>query len=401
MKYIIFKPLLSKKQPPHPTFIYVLLTIFTIAPMQLFSLQLPRDSYGVVKDPVIEMHNSVHVLSHQPASPDTAKCMRAHQALYNEIAKRISQFNGTLKISLPKVFYGIDEETKQPRDTFFTSAHHVIPLEELPAEIVDTIPNPNYAQEPTIVLRYPWNNFSVGTRFKHTPAADTNESYGIVRADFQKNKILVEHIPHKYALEETQQDPHLQRRLFVKVVNDFINDVQANNPDGVIPLIWGGSSFIKAYKQSAFYLQDGAWHRIGKTNPYTGYDASEFVMRMAKIAGIDFPWKTTTIMKESLQELTENDLLEEGDLIWVPGGIAIISNLEKNEVIGVRSYSSGYGCVARLTLSECFENIATYDDLRALYNANIPLRFKDKEGNVLEKSYSFKLLKLMKQDLNR
>jgi hypothetical protein len=356
---------------------------------------LPCSRYGVIKDPVIEMHNSFHAPDGQPASPDTAKVHRAHQGLLHEIVQLIKQSYGSLKIAYPNIIYGFDEETNEPRNTFWTSAAHILPLDELPQENRATIPHPQYAYEPTIVLRYPWNGFSVGTRFKNIPEQNTSETYGIVRTNFATNEIVYEQVPCEYALVEIKQDPQSTRKLFVTIINDLVDAVAATGTDNIIPHIWGGSSFIYAYKQAEFYEHNGTWHRMGNTAPYTGYDASEFVMRMAKIAGIDFPWKTTAAMRESLAELSSTDLLQDGDLLWIPGGIGIVSSIERNEITGTRSYASGYGCVVRLALSDCFENIDTYADLLNRYHNQESIRFKNKNGDVLEKEYQFKFLKLM------
>ncbi len=77
------------------------------------------------------------------------------------------------------------------------------------------------------------------------------------------------------------------------------------------------------------------------SNQNSGYDCSEFVMRMAKIAGVDFPWKTTTAIERSRRALDSQDLLEEGDLIWVQGHVMVVSNIERNEIIESRGYGSG------------------------------------------------------------
>ena len=40
---------------------------------------------AVVKDPIIEMNNSLPAPDNPPASPDVKGCRRAHQGLYNEL----------------------------------------------------------------------------------------------------------------------------------------------------------------------------------------------------------------------------------------------------------------------------------------------------------------------------
>ena len=73
----------------------------------------------------------------------------------------------------------------------------------------------------------------------------------------------------------------------------------------------------------------------------------------------------------------------------------IISSIERNEIIESRGYASGYGCVHRITLDECFEGVAIYDDLLERYYTNQAIKFKDKQGVTTEKIHAFKLLKLI------
>ncbi|MBY0109650.1 MAG: C40 family peptidase [Candidatus Babeliaceae bacterium] len=111
-------------------------------------------------------------------------------------------------------------------------------------------------------------------------------------------------------------------------MNDLIDRISQNEADNVIPYVWGGSSFLEPYQQGCFYTKDGVWHRQGKNDPYTGYDCSEFIMRMAKIVGINFPWKTTTSIQHGLAQFTSKDILQAGDIIWVEGHTMIISDIE-------------------------------------------------------------------------
>ncbi len=252
-----------------------------------------------------------------------------------------------------------------------------------------------YAKKPTIALIYPWKQFSVGTRFLHTPKLDTESSYAIMHIDFTTNKLVADFIPHHYALVEKRHDKKTARTLFVKLINDLVDQVALQHPSEVIAYVWGGSSFVTTYPQNNFFLKDAVWHRDGKTDPYTGYDCSEFVMRMAQLAGIHFPWKTTSIMETSCKKLQKHDHLENGDLLWVPGHIMIASNIENNELIQSRSYKNGFGCVYRSKLHECFKDITTYDDLLAAYQSNQEIALKNVYGIPLEKTHPIKILKLV------
>lgn len=87
--------------------------------------------------------------------------------------------------------------------------------------------------------------------------------------------------------------------------------------------------------------------------------------------------------------------MENGDLIWTPGHVMIINNLKNNTLVEARGYSSGYGCVHKITLDKVFAEINTYDDLIKYYYANKKITFKNKEGESAKNSVNFKLFKLI------
>lgn len=350
---------------------------------------------AVIKDKIAEMNNSFPAPTRPAASPDVKGCPRAHQGLYNEVVTCLEQHDDQIKIAYEDIAYGFDPETKKISNTFWIYKKHITLCKELSNEVLKNIPHPKYAEEPTIVLIYPWKEFSVGTRFKHVSECDTQTAYAVTLTDYVTRTIIFDLVPHENAIVEIKQDAQSTRKLFVKIINDLIDKVAQSDPTKVIPYVWGGSSFVRPCTQHAFYKKDGTWHREGDNNPYTGYDCSEFVMRMAKIAGIDFPWKTTSAIERGRRALNDQDKLEEGDLIWVQGHVMIISNIQRNEIIEARSYGSGYGCVHRCTLGECFDGISSYDDLLARYYNNETIRFKDKQGNPSEKTNIVKLLKLV------
>ncbi len=359
------------------------------------SESLRSSLFAVIKEPVIEMSTSFPPPYNQPASPDLKKCSRAHQGLFNEIVEIIEVQDDFCKIACPKLAYGIDGLTRQILNTFWINNKDVIMLNDLDSSITSMIPHPLYAREPTIVLIYPWQQFSVGTRFKHLPVYDIDDSYAIAYLDFENNQIKYNVVPRSDGLPEINLTLSAARHLFVTLINNLVDRVALSEPGHVIPYVWGGSSFLFGYSHDDFFNDDGAWQRNGSNGLYAGYDCSEFVMRMAQIAGICFPWKTTSAMEKSLHAFSDEDVIEEGDLIWIPGHVMIISNCTKNEIIQSRSYSSGYGCVYRCAVSECLADINSLSELHEWYKQKKKIRLKNKRGMPAEKENPFKLLKLI------
>ncbi len=380
---------------------FYLLSLLISAPVCASELQNSIASHSdfeiaVIINPIADMHNSFPAPDNVlPASPQTNKCHRAHQGLFNELVSIIEEREDQAKIAFPNIVYGFDAVTQQPLNTFWIHKRYIIPLNNLAENLLQTIPSPQYANGQTVVLIYPWRQFSVGTRFKRTPQHDSQSHYAIVRADYSSQREIVDFIPHEDAIPEIKQDSQSARRLFLQIINNLIDRVAAGGTDNVVPYVWGGSSFAQPYSKLDFYLQDGVWHRNGKHDPYTGYDCSEFVLRMAQIAGIHFPWKTTKVIGQSLRSLNNQDQLEEGDLIWVEGHVMIVSDIEQNEIIEMCGYSSGYGCLHRIQLKNRFAEITTYADLLEYYHKNKPITFKNKQGVPVQKSNAVKLLKLV------
>lgn len=345
---------------------------------------------AVTIDPIVEMDSIFPPPINPPASPDTEKCYRAHQGLYNETVTVLEECDEYIRIVYDSVRYTVEDE-----NSFWTFKKGFLPLSKIHStDVINTIPHPSYGEEPTIVLIYPWQNFSVGTRFKHLIEHDTNNEYVVTLADYTQNIAQQGNIPRTHAIQETKQTKNLQRALFMHNIHHFLNRVAQEGPGMVIPYVWGGSSFLKPSKSDNFYRENGLWHRTDVGTFYTGYDCSGLIMRMAKIAGIDFPWKTSTAMQRAKKNLTGSDILEEGDIIGVAGHVMLVGNLKNNEVIESCGYGRGYGAVHRIQLHKLFDGIKSFKQLRAHYHNKKPIRFKNKNGT-LGKPQTVQLFKLI------
>lgn len=355
--------------------------------------------YAVITHNVLELNrHKPHEAADStfPASPETKKCHRDHQGLINEWVQIVETNGDAVKIKFSDLIYDFDNFSHKPLTTFWTYKKYLMNLEQLTTNnLLSALPHPAHGAQPTIVLTYPWNNFSVGTRFKHIPENNTQDGFAIVRIDYAHSSIMHDIVPFECARIETKPENAQQaRQVFVGIINTFLDRVAR---EGVVPFVWGGSSFLHPYSaQETAYLKAGVWHRKGSENKiYYGYDASQFVWRMAQIAGIYSPYKTTWTMEQSLHPLTINGQLENGDLIWAQGSIMIVSSIENNEVVIAHGYTSGYGCVHKLKLSKSFQGINTYADLVADYHAGKPLVLLGKDGQVIRTCETFKLLRLI------
>ncbi len=175
-------------------------------------------------------------------------------------------------------------------------------------------------------------------------------------------------------------------------------------PDFKIPLVWGGASIGGAYADNDYYLAERhidsdhtlqVWDRphYGLTT-YMGIDASNLVSRAAQLVGIPYFCKNSFTASLVLHELESQEYPLPGDLIWMPGSLLILSDIEHNSVVTAMSYTSGYGTLIKLPLSAVFQNIATIDDLLDARNTGSPLTVLNRDGSIARVVDQFKILKL-------
>lgn len=346
---------------------------------------------AVIIHPIVDMSEKFPPSINPPASPEMGYCARDHQGLYNEIITVQEEHGEYAKVRYDDVRYASTGD-----NSFWIFKGSIRPLAHIKrAHIKAHIPNMKYGARPTIVLTYPWHTFSLGTRFNHVPERDSCDSYGVTWIDHTRKKIRYGTVPRSNAKLETKHSPAVQRKIFIHSIRNLLNRVSREGNDVVIPYVWGGSSFLQPYKKDTFYLENAVWKRTEHTTPYAGYDCSELIMRMAKMAGMDFPWKRSTVMQEVLKKLTPTDTLEEGDIIWTEGHVMIVGNLTTNEVYESRGYGGGYGEVHRIPLHELFDGVYTFDQLRDRHHRKETVTYKKKDGGLYKEAYPVQLLKLI------
>jgi hypothetical protein len=321
--------------------------------------------------------------------------LRISQALYNQVVYVLEEHAMYVKIWIPGVRY--DKDFQPLKNSFWALKSCVQPLQDLCKSVKQAIPDETYGVGNTIVLTYPWKDYSIGSRFVYIPHQSDTTKFTILKPDFTKNKVAVAVVPREYAITEIMLTPKKQRRLFIQILESLL--YRLGSTYGVayeIAYVWGGSSFVQPYRKNCVVYQGNDIQRESLSRSFvaTGFDCSSLVMRIAQIVGIHFPWKTTVMMHHALQKVAHRSQLQVGDLIWMPGHVMIVSNIEKHEVIEARGYKSGYGRLHKMQLEQLFDHVKTYDDLFALSDKNKQIVLKDKNGNFYLKT-QIKFLRLV------
>jgi hypothetical protein len=352
---------------------------------------------AVIQTTITEMTNDFPVPDDKLAvsGNQTAHVKRAYQGLYNQTVEIIGQIPGCTRVKVPGVRYSLRNDKFD--NSFCAKEKDLLRYTLLAESLRSHIPDKQYGKKPTIVLTYPWKNFSIGTRFVHQPEQDLHNGFAVSYFDFKNKRLVSDVVPYQNGIQEKHKDSQEQRKLMVKLITDLVDRV-ARQDDGrqTIAYVWGGSSCNTLYEDKNFYQSDAGYEREGQNEPYSGFDCSSLIMKMAQIAGMNFPWKTSGVMEQALPALQKDEQIENGDLIWFAGHVMMITDVEKNELIQSRGYASGYGSVYKAKLPDVFADINTLDDLRKAYQAHQSLMMKDRNGKDYKKIESFKILKIVR-----
>ncbi len=138
------------------------------------------------------------------------------------------------------------------------------------------------------------------------------------------------------------------------------------------------------------------WECPGAQVPHCGFDCSGLILRAAQIVGLHYYFKNTTTLGLSLEDLEDDDSLQEGDLILMPGHVVIVGDVERNDLIEAAGHGAGFGAVHTISLAKRIAPIKDYARLRAaLKDTTSVLRYKNSQGTPGREITSLRLLKLI------
>lgn len=340
-----------------------------------------------------------------PSQIDKLACPRIHQLLLHEIVTVLEETQFEAHIEISPLVAARDEQTLESVQGWILK-EHICLVEE---ECLPFLPQPIDWQSGTIcdndqiiALISPYIDhdnrlYSAGTRFVLTREID--ENFHAITFDEQLNNFKEISIPQQLCAYQPTLAPYDKRMLFCTLVS-----LWSEIPGLAIPLVWGGASIGAAYKDDDYYLQERqiagqkfqVWERpLYGFTPHMGIDASNLVSRAAQLVGIPYFWKNSFTASLMLDELKVDEYPLEGDLIWMPGSLLILNDLEHNSIVTTMSYTSGYGTLLKLPLAAVFKDIATIDDLLAARNSGSPLTVLDRDGSIARIVDTFKILKLI------
>ncbi len=347
-------------------------------------------------------------ISWGPNEQDRHVCPRKHQLLLHDIVTILDETQYEAFIQLDTCFV-IDTDNNKQSLTGWVLKNHLKDINELdarktPALISWTNANVDRSNIKTVTLFTSFSDstgtiYCAGTRFILNKLINTNFEV-FAYSEGESNYRLIE-IPQSSCVFETfYYTPEDKRNNFCKLLN-----IWTSIPSNCIPLVWGGASIGTVCNLDNFDLQvltneDGdvryAWKRSTKTvgDVYTGVDASGAILRAAQIMGIPYFCKNSKTALQTLTPLAVTDYPKSGDIIWLPGSLLVINDLNKNTIITTMSYASGYGALVELPLSKVFKDINTYHQLSQAYRKGQSLTILNRDGSSARTVDEFKILRM-------
>ncbi len=390
--------------------------------MHSFSCALQTPYQAVVIVPVADLAGqSLQEKSKEPVTSIYKKlsicgkkgefaCPRVHQALFHEFVTVLEERNQEVLVKINNFFFETEKDSTR-FDTFWSLKKNFMPLAHLEKHNVNLalLPEPVMVnqtprhQQKITTLLYPYRDtvngltYSAGTRFVQAPLENHERvtAYALNPRNTYVHKI---EFP-KNLVSSTENLTLAQRKkLFVRLCRMW-----AHEQKGLIPYVWGGCSLTAFYPQKDFTTHEDNDHhgnpityfkRSDVRHPHSGFDCAGLIARAAQTAGLPYYFKNSTTLAKHLPLHTKNSPLQAGDVIWFPGHVMVMGNIEKNTVIEARHYSHGYGKVHEIPLAEAFKDISTYEQLKQAFLENKPLLRLDKDKNVIQKINNFKLLEM-------
>lgn len=337
-------------------------------------------------------------------------CPRLHQLLFNEMVTVIKEQGVEVLVTISNCFF-VSKQNNAPQNSYWILKKNIVALKELSKAAIslDDVPpalsfeDQSSAQPDQVVtLRMPWydtvtnQTFSAGTRFVLEKQSEENDELYVIKVVDFHNKTCHSVTINKDLLVFAPTTIAEKRALFIEILKQW-----AHLPNGVIVYVWGGCSFTTTVQDARIAIQKNkslpcSFYHIDQFDqvPKPGLDCSNLIMRAAQIAGIPFFLKNSYTIGMYMKPLADNQSLENGDIIAIPGHVMVVADITRNTIIEARGYKKGQGKVQEIALDKVFKNIKTFKQLAKVWRDTKPLERLADDGTHFETIKQFKLLSM-------
>lgn len=309
-----------------------------------------RDAKGILHEPcqIISIHEGRIITP------------RLAQLLLHEPVEVLEEDGDLVKITTDAIHF-LRPDTHKKINTFWVATSAVRQMTpELQRVVVKK------TGEKTVTLREPLVTasgiiLSVGTRFNVKEDGIKQLSVYWYNPDHKKVEVLC--IPRNKCIAPSSD----KRSAFVSLLQSIAGCCYKT------PYVWGGASVAKRFLKISYRLVPSpckkgkrAYELIQQPKgPWAGCDCSGLVrLGLQALDCCSSCAMNSATLNAELPHRKANEQWRDGDILYIPGHVAIISDLKKNLVIEARTPEHGYGYVHEVPISELFKGINNFDDLR-------------------------------------
>ncbi|HEV2601841.1 MAG TPA: hypothetical protein VGT41_06145 [Candidatus Babeliales bacterium] len=354
--------------------------------MLIFFNTITTAQQAIVIVPVTDLAGSpieksqLYTYENLPLDALDRRCPRIHQLLFNETVEVLEHKDDQARISIPNLYYETANGTKK-YTTYWVQKKHLLDFDTLQKKQypIDTIPTPidfknkkHHTNEQQIVtLHTPFYDsknkicYSAGTRFVQAPEQNNPEKISVYILNPKKVSCSIQAIPKHLCIVANHLSKQEKIDMFITILRSW-----CCNSNTFIPYVWGGCSFTQRYPNESFVTEKIAtntsyyYPQIDKKSIKMGMDCSNMIAQSAQIVGMPFYFKNSFTILKALTPISQEDDLEPGDIIWIPGHLLVVADIANNTLIEASSYLHGDGRIQEIPISRVFHSINTYQQLK-------------------------------------
>ena len=371
-----------------------------IVPVADLTLQKLKTLYSGKK-----LNEAYQTLSLEGTKKSLQSCPRTHQLLFNEQVEILRQEGNEILVHVPNCFYLAGGKKKSE---YWTHKSNIYSLKNLKKRGLNTakLPEPithnkkkkKRKSKNSITLLLPFHDkkskrtFSVGTRFVQAKPTTNNQFLIVWGLNPKGTKFEQLRIPRNICFFGQNYTNKKKRNLFVKLLKKWSN----LSSQTFVPYVWGGCSFVKPYSKTCIKMPDKAVDAFKqkKQGIASGLDCSGAILRAAQAVDIPYFFKNSSTIFHNLKPVKNYCNLQDGDLLYTPGHIMMISNLKQNKIVEARSHWSGFGKLLETKLQDGFKDIKTFKQFFAQSQKGKRFCRINKEKVVSGKARTYTFLKL-------
>jgi hypothetical protein len=350
------------------------------------------DAYGFCVSSKCTKDHAFHANSPLCFADNFGKCARVKQLHFNDEVNVIDSCSCCYRVEVPWVA-GLNSSGKLEAYRCWVKKNQLLPLSTLKKRGIPVKRMPKQVSfknkeslfdDNTVVLCEPWDApdgraFSAGTRFVVAGKGDGIQTPVWILDDDCKNMRAI-NVPANIFSKGCKEPLKVRIGQFINLLRSW-----CQNQDGLIPYVWGGLSIVRRCKIDNIITKkcnNGACNEYFVRSdcarqPQTGVDCSGMILLATHIVGLPYFFGNTTVLERSMESAT---VVHDGDLIWFPGHVMVVSDAKKNLLIEARGYGAGYGKVHEIPLSEAFEGINSYADLLEACTHKKVINLLNKQG---------------------